>query len=229
MSRPQPTTLDDWQSMFAQIYGRNNSRLDASTIWIHMVEEMGEVAKDLRTEDFGSLKVDLPDVFAWLCAFADREGISVAQATWDKYPGVCPYCLRPSHCVCIGGGYEGYDESRVVRFRTAHRRPDNLSDWQKQLRTIYGNVNRIVVTTSIGFHLMEEIGEMAKQLREGNHRGYSEGIADVFVWIMALSMKLADRMGDFESAVWHVYPGVCKRCKMSPCDGCDPQSLTIRG
>lgn len=224
----KPITVREWQEMFAAIYGSNNARLNLDTIWVHMVEEMGEVAKDLRLQDYQRLRVDLPDVFAWLCAFSDRAAIILEDAVWEKYPRICPYCDKQEHCVCIGGGFHSYDRKRMSGHAKKGQRPVSLSDWQDMFRRIYGNVNKIVVDSSIGFHLMEEVGELAKQLRKGNHDGYHEGVADVFAWIIALSMKLTAQLGKLDEAIYDVYPGVCKECKQPVCV-CDPNTLVVRG
>lgn len=213
----KPETVNEWQEMFVMIYGDANSVLDPTEIWLHLVEELGEVATDLRKENRDKLRKDLPDVFAWLCGFAERTGFKVEDVAWDKYPGVCPYCKKERLCVCIGGTYQSYDRDRISAYRRQnHRRPVSLADWEKMFHRIYGNVNTIVMTSAIGFHLMEEVGEVAKALRSPNHIGLDEEIADVFAWIIALSMKNKQfgPLGDF---LWETYPGICKHCHRCPC------------
>ena len=69
---------------------------------------------------------------------------------------------------------------------------------------------------AIGFHLMEEVGEMAKEIRK-EKPAFEEAVADVFAWIIALTMKLP-QIVPLNEITWAVYPGVCKTCRQSPCE-----------
>lgn len=82
---PDKMRLDDWVKMFGDIYGMKNRRLiDDSVLWAHVIEEIGELAEDLRKGELKKRKnhkgewvgieVNVPDVFAWLCAFVNRQG-----------------------------------------------------------------------------------------------------------------------------------------------------------
>lgn len=211
-----PNSLSEWQRMFDEIYGAANRQLEPEVIWMKVVEELGEVATDLRKENYSALEKDLPDVFAWLCAFAERMSRNVEDTVWAKYPGVCPYCLKPEFCVCIGGTSRAFSAARIRQQVANGRRPVTLGEWENMFNTIYGNVNTIVMTPAVGFHLLEEVGEVAKALASPSHAGLDEGIADVFAWTIALSMKI-DRFTSLETAVYEVYPHCCKRCNDNPC------------
>lgn len=220
----RPKTLQEWQDLFNDIYGEKNKRLDTYKIWMHVVEEVGEVARQLRKENYDELRKSLPDVFAWLCAFCNHRSIKLEEAVWYKFPAICPFCGRESRCICIAESYPSYEPARWVHYRNRReRRPVTMQDWYNMFKEIYGNVNRIVMTPSVGFHLMEEIGEMAKQLRRDTPSGYEEGVSDVFAWLIALTMKLP-QIGMLDEATWALYPGVCKLCSKRPCD-C---SITIK-
>lgn len=227
MSTPQkPDTLNEWQEMFKQIYGQNNNTLSPVRMWLHLMEEAGEVARDMRKEDYVSLLHDLPDVFAWLCTFSNQMGINVEQAVWEKYPNICPYCLRTNNCVCIAEGFSSYDSRRLNRYRKNNSKPHSLESWEEMFRSIYGNVNRILSRASIGFHLMEEIGEVASLLRRDDFDSYSIEIADVFAWLVAIPMKMPE-LGTLSEMAWSVYPGMCKRCRLHIC-GCEGRSTGPR-
>ena len=213
----RPLTLAEWQTMFNHIFGRRNAGVPLTDIWLHLMEEAGEVAEDLRKEDFSMLRQDLPDIFAWLCAFANKYGIELGQVAWDKFPGICPYCQRERRCVCIAESYPEYDPTRLIDYR--HRqdgRPRTLTEWQEMFETIYGNVNKVVPRFGIGFHLMEEIGEVAREIRYGNRDDCKAELADVFAWVLAIVMKVPE-VGSFSDAVWEAYPGVCKICHKERC------------
>lgn len=213
----KPSTIRDWQNMFANIYGNVNSNLTPEEIWLHLMEEAGEVAKDMRKENFNTLALNLPDVFAWLCSFANRIGIDLEDAVWSKYPRVCPYCLRTKYCICISEGYDTFDPARLVNFKRQKERPSTFNQWYAMFKDIYGNVNRVLSRASIGFHLMEEIGEVASTVRLDNHQDYGMEIADVFAWLIALTMKIPE-IGGLDEITWQIFPGHCKRCHKATCE-----------
>ncbi|MCB8967444.1 MAG: hypothetical protein H6660_11175 [Ardenticatenaceae bacterium] len=220
MTTPKkPITLNEWQEMFNLVYGQTNSTLSPIQMWLHLMEEAGEVARDMRKEDYASLANDLPDLFAWLCSFSNQTGIKIEQAVWEKYPKICPYCLRSNNCVCISEGFSSYDSRRLNRYQKNNSKPDSLESWEEMFKNIFGNVNRILSRASIGFHLMEEIGEVASLLRRNDFDNYSVEIADVFAWVVAIPMKMPE-LGTLSEMAWSVYPGMCKRCKMHVC-GCE--------
>ena len=136
MATEKPATLKQWQKMFKEIYGKTNSGLRASDIWLHLMEEAGEVAKAMRKEDFLHLQQDLPDIFAWLCSFANRTGIDLEDALWQKYPSVCPYCLQDKYCVCIAESHDTYDDVRLVGYRKQNHKPVEFAEWEKMFRDI---------------------------------------------------------------------------------------------
>lgn len=216
MTPSKPNTLQEWQDMFNVIYGYTNRHKSDLQLWLHLTEEAGEVAKDMRKERFDDLNRDLPDIFAWLCTFANKTSIRLEDAIWDKFPGVCPYCLREEHCVCIAEGRDAYDKTRIEDYRqNISKKPATFLEWSEMFRRIYGNVNTILSHASIGFHLMEEIGEVARDLRKDDHKSYRIEIADVFAWMLAIPMRMS-KVG-LDEMTWSVYPGVCKICFKVPC------------
>jgi len=209
MQRPQ--TLREWQDMFKRLYGERNASLSCSEVWLHLMEEAGEVAKDLRYEDFIKLREDLADVFAWLCAFANRYGVGLDEIVWNWYPNICPRCGKPKDCTCIvqwprpAKNLKRLEDYRRQREKEAF----SLEEWQQMFTRIYGNVNRIVSRSAIGFHLMEELGEVAREIRVGNREKCKEELADVFAFIMAMVMKMPE-IGTLSDCVWEFYPGIRK-------------------
>lgn len=216
----KPGTLNEWQTMFSKIYGRHNSKVPFPEIWLHLMEEAGEIAEDLRKENFKRLSYDLPDVFAWLCAFSNKFNVSLDELVWNKFPAICPYCEQEENCICIAASYPDYNPTRLRDFRKRdEKKPETLEAWQNMFKTIYWNVNRDRPRFAIGFHLMEEIGEVAKEIRVGDREKCKEELADVFAWIIALVMKAEADFDDFKFSdeLWKAYPGICKDCKNEEC------------
>ncbi len=69
---------------------------DATFRWL--TEEVGELAKAMRTGDRENLEHEFGDVFAWLMSLANVEGIDLEQAI-ARYAHGCPRC-HTSPCGC---------------------------------------------------------------------------------------------------------------------------------
>jgi len=69
---------------------------DATFRWL--TEEVGELARALRTGDGDNLVHEFGDVLAWLASLANLEGVDLAAAA-DRYANGCPRCGgRPCRC-----------------------------------------------------------------------------------------------------------------------------------
>ncbi len=83
----KPKTIDDWQTMFATLFGANIERLSLAEIGLHLMEELGEVSDALvrmysytKTDfRFGEpnwrqarLEAQIADVFSWLFTLAEK-------------------------------------------------------------------------------------------------------------------------------------------------------------
>lgn len=99
----KPVSLDGWQEMFHQIYGRVNKIALFIAVGLHLQEEVGEAAEAfvLRNLPQGSeeLRHELADVFVWIMALCNRLDVRLSEITWERYPGVCDVC-RKSQCAC---------------------------------------------------------------------------------------------------------------------------------
>ncbi len=89
-----------------------------------------------------------------------------------------------------------------------------ISEFQKMILEIYGSrdSNRGVERTFLW--LVEEIGELAEAVRKNDKTAIEEELADVIAW----TVSVANLTGiDVEKAIKKKYPGVCPKCKSSPC------------
>jgi len=69
---------------------------DATFRWL--TEEVGELARALRTGDRANLEHEFGDVLAWLTSLANLEGVDLEQAA-ARYALGCPRCgLSPCRC-----------------------------------------------------------------------------------------------------------------------------------
>jgi NTP pyrophosphatase (non-canonical NTP hydrolase) len=69
---------------------------DATFRWL--TEEVGELARALRTGDRANLIHEFGDVLAWLTSLANLEGVDLEEAA-ARYAEGCPRCgLCPCGC-----------------------------------------------------------------------------------------------------------------------------------
>jgi NTP pyrophosphatase (non-canonical NTP hydrolase) len=69
---------------------------DATFRWL--TEEVGELAKAMRTGDRENLQHEFGDVLAWLLSLANVEGVELEDAI-ARYAAGCPRC-GTSPCGC---------------------------------------------------------------------------------------------------------------------------------
>jgi NTP pyrophosphatase (non-canonical NTP hydrolase) len=229
--------------MFKEIYGKKNVGKSNYECLAHIVEELGELAEDMRKQhleprrnkkgELEGILVNVPDVFAWLCAFASRFG-SLEEMVWRKYPNICGYCFYDKNCICLSQT-EYMDEEERQKTLESYRKnktgyPKTLYEWQMMLRRIYGNVNRIQSFSSVGFHLMEEGGEVANEILRGNVDKLKDELADVFAWLIGVCIRyepVLDKEIRIDDIIWARYPNECPHCHSNPCDeNCKTSSST---
>jgi len=90
--------LAELQESLRRTYlGRDTARgRDATFRWL--TEEVGEVAKAMRTGDRANLEHEFGDVLAWLISLANVEGVELGDAI-ARYEDGCPRC-GSQPCAC---------------------------------------------------------------------------------------------------------------------------------
>ena len=90
----------------------------------------------------------------------------------------------------------------------------SLSDLQSLIRTMYSSKDEARGIEGTFMWLMEEVGELAAALREGDRVEQAHEFADVLAWLATL----ANIAGvDLEAAVRAKYGGGCPGCRLNPC------------
>jgi NTP pyrophosphatase (non-canonical NTP hydrolase) len=90
--------LSDLQTQMAALYlERDRARgPDATFRWL--AEEVGELARALRTRDQANLEHEFSDVLAWLASLANLTGVDLETAA-ARYADGCPKCdTNPCSC-----------------------------------------------------------------------------------------------------------------------------------
>jgi NTP pyrophosphatase (non-canonical NTP hydrolase) len=90
--------LHELQSRMRETYGARDAArgVDATFRWF--TEEVGELAKAIRSGDPGELAHETSDVLAWLASLADQLGVDLESAM-ARFADGCPKC-GASPCRC---------------------------------------------------------------------------------------------------------------------------------
>jgi len=156
-----------------------------------------------------------------------RTDKGFSDIIWAKYPGICPVCFWHRNeagvefssddfrkaCDCLVREIENRDQSKkrkhVISLREYAQnhdkeKPLNVDDWQFMFRRIYEANLRHVSLIDIGFHLLEEVGEVSDSMvrmytyktgEGGDFKKFEpkwrqtwleEEIADVASWLFTL-------------------------------------------
>lgn len=90
--------ITDLQASLRQTYYDRDAKRGADATFRWLTEEVGELARALRTGDEDNLAHEFGDVFAWLVSLANLAGVSLEDAV-ARYAGGCPRC-GASPCAC---------------------------------------------------------------------------------------------------------------------------------
>jgi len=91
-------TLREFQNRIEAIYGARDRRRGTDATFRWLTEEVGELARALRTRNTDSLVGEVSDVLAWTVSVATLVGVDVETAT-ARYVSGCPKCGRiPCEC-----------------------------------------------------------------------------------------------------------------------------------
>jgi NTP pyrophosphatase (non-canonical NTP hydrolase) len=90
--------INDLQALMRETYGaRDRARgLDGTFRWL--TEEVGELARAIRTGDAAERRLELSDVVAWVVSVANLLEVDLDDAM-ARYADGCPKC-RARPCVC---------------------------------------------------------------------------------------------------------------------------------
>lgn len=165
----------------------------------------------------------------WEAVFNMKARFS--DMVWAKYPGTCCHCLEREYkatgripeepykpykkCTCLINypsveDREDREEIKQKRREFAEKvkyaKPKTLAGTEKMFREIYAANVSVWTIESIGFHLLEEVGEIGRSLIDiytargsNNHSLTSietrqanlcDEIAETFSWICSLTAKL---------------------------------------
>ena len=82
---PSTLTLIEFQRVISSRYEKTDRERGAAKTFLWFIEEVGELATALNSNDRQNLEEEFADVFAWLCTMANISDVNLAQAVAKKY------------------------------------------------------------------------------------------------------------------------------------------------
>ncbi|MGI9515506.1 MAG: MazG nucleotide pyrophosphohydrolase domain-containing protein [Pirellulaceae bacterium] len=98
-SEPVDISIGDFQQLISDMYLEKDVARGVSGTFMWLMEEVGELASALRSDDRENLAEEFADVLAWLVTIANVAGIDLNQAVAAKYGTGCPGCGK-FRCDC---------------------------------------------------------------------------------------------------------------------------------
>lgn len=90
--------LFEFQATIRATYHERDAERGVDGTFRWLTEEVGELARAIRTGDRGNLVHEVGDVLAWLATVADLEGVDLEEAA-GRYTHGCPRChATPCRC-----------------------------------------------------------------------------------------------------------------------------------
>lgn len=91
--------ISEAQKLIREIYGERDSKRGVLGTSLHLVEEIGELFRAIRSNDNESIENELADSLAWLISVSDLLGVDLERAFLRKYERGCPKCSSiPCKC-----------------------------------------------------------------------------------------------------------------------------------
>jgi len=91
--------IGEFQQLMRDLYYRRDVTRGKAMTMLWVVEEVGELAEAVRTDDTTNVAEELADVIAWVTSIANLYNLDLEEILSSKYPGHCPRC-RTLPCEC---------------------------------------------------------------------------------------------------------------------------------
>lgn len=78
-------TIDAFQKYVRDRYYETDLKRGTARTFMWLMEEVGELASALSSDDRDNLEEEFADVFAWLCTLANINDIDLSEALARKY------------------------------------------------------------------------------------------------------------------------------------------------
>lgn len=239
-------TIDECSEMFSDIYFDKDRKRSYSEIWLSTVYHASNVGEAIRERNYVNACHNLAEVFCWMSGFLRKCNSednnnssfkiteSLSELVWLKYPAECPLCEK-NHCQCPI--YKTYinkltPEKKEALYDKIEKKGAEEIEYKNNVReldrlvsvfsNIYGNSYVLMSIEEIGFHFLEEVGEVTEMInklsildkidsanmtktqkedREMYLRQLKRELADVFSWSTALIIKLNILIDEISSVI----------------------------
>ncbi|MCS7364622.1 MAG: nucleotide pyrophosphohydrolase [archaeon GB-1867-035] len=92
-------SLDEFQNLMKRLYFKRDSLRGVTGTFLWFIEEIGELAKAIKSGDHQLMESEFADVLAWLSSLANLLNVNLSKAAFNKYKDVCPKCKKiPCEC-----------------------------------------------------------------------------------------------------------------------------------
>ena len=91
--------IKDFQKLMKDLYFEQDKRRGPNKTFIKLVEEVGELAEAILTEEKSKIREEIADIVAWIASLANLYGMDLLEVSYEKYPNECPKC-RSNPCNC---------------------------------------------------------------------------------------------------------------------------------
>jgi len=86
--------ISEFQQIIAKKYGKRDRQRGVPATFMWFIEEVGELATALASNDQKNKEEEFADVFAWLCTLANISDVDLEKAC-DKYTGKSVKGFKP--------------------------------------------------------------------------------------------------------------------------------------
>lgn len=220
--------LDDWLDELWFVYAGVDLHRNLHQVWSMAYEDATKVGEAIRENKPENCLKYLAHTFCWIASFVaklDRDPMvakrfkhpnfkyTLSNVTWFKYDGRCPKChkagclcpLLPPELIAREIKASGSEESG----KAVKDRPVTMDGWGGMFANIYDQAHFIKSLDELGFHLLEEMGEVEEVIRriatwtewKKKHLGEKDllelqedlirEVADTVSWCFSIVRKIA--------------------------------------
>ena len=188
--------------MFKEIYENRNISLTNEQTLHRLVEEIAETVKPVCVFNLEGIEWALPDIIAWICAFANKCHIDLREI-------MCKYVENPPGKLNLTTRIKPVD---II----GTENPETFEDWQLYLGFIYRDENANIAPATMMLKIIEDVGMTSRRLRTRSDTAeVKKHLAGVLAWTIALANKFQIKIDDI---IYKKYPNHCHRCRSKPCE-----------
>ena len=188
-------SIEWWADNLRGIYEKKLSDREPIEVWAKVVEHGSGVGEAVRETNFRNLLLHLGQTLGWTVIFVDRTrnattgtwsylGVPFKKDDWDSlshptisgigdipkyhYPRICPHCTLQKCQCALGDKPDDTERQKQLVWNRNSTIADTDDTWAKledRFQRLFGHDDKIKSYGDIGFHFLEEIGEVSKAIR----------------------------------------------------------------